>query len=93
MQSGKLVGFGGRTISGHNAKYVNSPATKLFNKSTLLFGYNLARESIYQSKEIIITEGYLDVIMLHQAGFTKYESFSYSITNLIASPPLEHPKQ
>ena len=69
LQSGKLVGFGGRTISGHNAKYVNSPATKLFNKSALLFGYNLARESIYQSKEIIITEGYLDVIMLHQAGF------------------------
>ena len=70
LQSGKLVGFGGRSISGHNAKYVNSPATKLFNKSVLLFGYNLARESIYQSKEIIITEGYLDVIMLHQAGFT-----------------------
>ena len=69
LQSGKLVGVGGRTISGHNAKYVNSPATKLFNKSALLFGYNLARESIYQSKEIIITEGYLDVIMLHQAGF------------------------
>lgn len=70
LQSGKLVGFGGRTISGHNAKYVNSPATKLFNKSALLFGYNLARESIYQSKEIIITEGYLDVVMLHQVGFT-----------------------
>lgn len=70
LQSGKLVGFGGRTISGHNAKYVNSPATKLFNKSALLFGYNLARESIYQSKEIIITEGYLDVVMLHQAEFT-----------------------
>ena len=69
LQSGKLVGFGGRTISGHNAKYVNSPSSKLFNKSALLFGYNLARESIYQSKEIIITEGYLDVIMLHQAGF------------------------
>ena len=46
LQSGKLVGFGGRTISGHNAKYVNSPTTKLFNKSALLFGYNLARESI-----------------------------------------------
>ena len=69
LQSGKLVGFGGRTISGHNAKYVDSPATKLFNKSALLFGYNLERESIYQSKEIIITEGYLDVVMLHQAGF------------------------
>ncbi|WP_024954053.1 DNA primase [Sulfurospirillum arcachonense] len=68
--SGKIVGFGGRTISGHQAKYVNSPQTKLFNKSYLLYGYNFAKESIYQTKSIIITEGYLDVIMLHQAGFT-----------------------
>ena len=68
--SGKIVGFGGRTISGHQAKYVNSPQTKLFNKSYLLYGYNFAKDSIYQNKAIIITEGYLDVIMLHQAGFT-----------------------
>ncbi|MCG3719067.1 DNA primase, partial [Aliarcobacter butzleri] len=67
--NGKLVGFGGRTISGHNAKYVNSPQTKLFNKSKLLYGYNLAKEKIYKTKQIIICEGYLDVIMLHQAGF------------------------
>jgi DNA primase len=65
----KIVGFGGRTISGHNAKYINSPQTKLFNKSRLLYGYNIAKEHIYKSKQIIITEGYLDVIMLHQAGF------------------------
>ncbi|MEA2019465.1 MAG: DNA primase [Campylobacterota bacterium] len=67
--TGNIVGFGGRTISGHNAKYVNSPQTKLFNKSRLLYGYNLAKESIYKQKCIIVTEGYLDVIMLHQAGF------------------------
>ncbi|WP_419765339.1 MAG: DNA primase [Arcobacter sp.] len=67
--SGALVGFGGRTITGHNAKYVNSPQTKIFNKSRLLYGYNLSKEKIYKRKEIIITEGYLDVIMLHQAGF------------------------
>ena len=65
----KIVGFGGRTISGHNAKYVNSPQTKIFNKSRLLYGYNIARDSIYKKNKIIITEGYLDVIMLHQAGF------------------------
>lgn len=68
--SGKIAGFGGRTITGHNAKYVNSPQTKVFNKSRLLYGYNLAKESIYKKSEIIVTEGYLDVIMLHQAGFT-----------------------
>ncbi len=65
----KIVGFGGRTITGHNAKYVNSPQTKLFNKSKLLYGYNLAKENIYKKNNIIVTEGYLDVIMLHQAGF------------------------
>jgi len=67
--SGKLVGFGGRTITGHNAKYVNSPQTKLFNKSKLLYGYHLAKEQIYKKNQIIVCEGYLDVIMLHQAGF------------------------
>ncbi len=67
--SGKLVGFGGRTITGHNAKYVNSPQTKLFNKSRLLYGYHLAKEQIYKKNQIIVCEGYLDVIMLHQAGF------------------------
>lgn len=67
--NGKIVGFGGRTITGHNAKYVNSPQTKIFNKSRLLYGYNIAKENIYKKNRIIITEGYLDVIMLHQAGF------------------------
>jgi len=66
----KIVGFGGRTISGHNAKYINSPQTRVFNKSRLLYGYNIAKESIYKQKTIIVTEGYLDVVMLHQAGFT-----------------------
>jgi DNA primase len=68
--SNRLVGFGGRTLSNHPAKYVNSPQTKHFNKSQLLYGYQLAKENIYKQKTIIITEGYLDVIMLHQAGFT-----------------------
>jgi len=67
--SGKLVGFGGRTITGYNAKYVNSPQTKIFNKSRLLYGYHLAKEAVYKKNEIIVCEGYLDVIMLHQAGF------------------------
>ncbi|MDD2358046.1 MAG: DNA primase [Thiovulaceae bacterium] len=68
--NGTIVGFGGRTIIGHQAKYVNSPQTKLFNKSKLLYAYNFAKDAIYKNRQIIITEGYLDVIMLHQAGFT-----------------------
>ncbi|RUM62890.1 MAG: DNA primase [Sulfurimonas sp.] len=67
--NGSIVGFGGRTISGHQAKYVNSPETPYFNKSRLLYAYHLAKQALYKKQEIIITEGYLDVIMLHQAGF------------------------
>ncbi|MDR1460848.1 MAG: DNA primase [Campylobacteraceae bacterium] len=70
-QSGKIVGFGGRTITNHPSKYVNSPQSKIFNKSRLLYGYHLARESIIKNKKIIICEGYLDVVMLHQAGFNE----------------------
>ncbi len=67
--SGAPVGFGGRTMGDHPAKYINSPQTKLFNKSRLLYGYHLAKEQIYRKKRIIVAEGYMDVIMLHQAGF------------------------
>ncbi len=67
--NGAIVGFGGRTISNHPAKYLNTPQTKLFNKSKLLYGYHIAKDRIFKKKEMIITEGYLDVVMLHQAGF------------------------
>jgi len=67
--NGSIVGFGGRTLGDHPAKYINSPQTKLFNKSKLLYGYHLAKRDIYAKREIIVSEGYLDVIMLHQAGF------------------------
>jgi len=69
--SGTIVGFGGRTITNHPAKYINSPQTKLFNKSRLLYGYHQAKESIYKNKKLIVCEGYLDVVMFHQAGFTE----------------------
>jgi DNA primase len=67
--NGTIVGFGGRTITGHQAKYINSPETPFFNKSRLLYAYHHAKQSIYKTKQMVITEGYLDVIMLHQAGF------------------------
>jgi len=69
--NGSIVGFGGRTLGNHPAKYINSPQTKLFNKSRLLYGYHKAKESIYKNKKLIICEGYLDVISFHQAGFTE----------------------
>ncbi len=67
--SAQVVGFGGRTLKEKAAKYINSPQNKLFDKSNLLYGYHLAKESIYKQKQVIVTEGYLDVILLHQAGF------------------------
>jgi len=69
--NGAIVGFGGRTLSNHPAKYINSPQTKLFNKSRLLYGYHRAKDHIYSNKRLIVCEGYLDVIMFHQAGFTE----------------------
>ena len=66
----KIIAYGGRTISNHPAKYINYENTKLFNKSKTFYGLNFAREKILRKKEVIITEGYMDVIMLHQTGFT-----------------------
>ncbi len=70
-QSGLIVGFGGRTLGSHPAKYINSPQTKLFNKSKLLYGFYKAKDFIYKQKEVIVCEGYFDVIMLHKAGFKR----------------------
>jgi DNA primase len=67
-QSGKIIAFGGRTITNHPAKYINFTNTKIFNKSRTFYGLNFAREHILRKKEVIIVEGYMDVIMLHQAG-------------------------
>ncbi|MDO7253139.1 DNA primase [Helicobacter cappadocius] len=67
--AGKIVGFGGRTTKDNLPKYLNSPQTSQFNKSKLLYGYHIAKEYIYKYEQVIVTEGYLDVIMLHQAGF------------------------
>ena len=68
--SGALVGFGGRTLGDHPAKYINSPQSAFFNKSALLFALGKAREGILKEKTVIVCEGYMDAVMLHQAGFT-----------------------
>ncbi len=63
----KVIGFGGRVMGDGMPKYLNSPETKLFDKSRNLYGLNFAR--ISRKPNIIICEGYMDVIALHQAGF------------------------
>ncbi|MDK2964445.1 MULTISPECIES: DNA primase [Lacrimispora] len=64
----RVIGFGGRVMGSGEPKYLNSPETKLFDKSRNLYGLNYARLS--REKYILICEGYMDVIAMHQAGFT-----------------------
>ena len=66
-QAGKVIGFGGRVLGDGEPKYLNSPETIIFNKSTNLYAFDMARAS--RSKYFILCEGYMDVIALHQAGF------------------------
>lgn len=64
----RVIGFGGRVMGEGSPKYLNSPETKVFDKSRNLYGLNFARTS--REKYLLICEGYMDVIAMHQAGFT-----------------------
>ncbi|MGX7106922.1 DNA primase [Hutsoniella sourekii] len=69
-RKGQIVAFSGRDIDGQSqAKYTNSPQTEIFNKSHLIYNLYQARPAIRQADQVIICEGYMDVIALHQAGF------------------------
>lgn len=63
----KIIGFGGRVMGEGEPKYLNSPETKIFDKSRNLYGLNFAR--ITKKSYLLLCEGYMDVIALHQAGF------------------------
>lgn len=70
-ESGKVVGFGGRRMydeSTDEAKYVNSPETKIYNKSKTLYGLNFAKNAIKQKGFALLVEGYMDLISLYQNG-------------------------
>jgi len=69
--TGRIIGFGGRTLGDDPAKYLNSPATALFDKSVNLFGLNLARQEMAKAGRAIVVEGYTDCMMAHQFGFTE----------------------
>lgn len=64
----RVIGFGGRVMGEAKPKYLNSPETRIFDKSRNLFGLNYAKKG--KRKNMILCEGYMDVIALHQAGFT-----------------------
>ncbi len=71
-ESGRVIAFGGRVMPGTDdkPKYLNSPETPLFSKSRSLFGLDLARQKIVETRTVAVVEGYTDVVMAHQYGAT-----------------------
>lgn len=72
---GRVIGFGGRTLSDEQPKYLNSPETELFDKGKTLFGLDKARAAIAKQDQAVVVEGYFDAIALQAAG----------VTNVVAS--------
>jgi len=68
---GRIIGFGGRALDDSLPKYFNSPETPLFNKGEQLYGLHQARGFLRNKNQVILTEGYLDVITAHQYGFSQ----------------------
>jgi DNA primase len=75
-EQSRIVAFGGRVVPGSNdpAKYLNSPETPLFNKSRCVFGLDLAKQKIVETRTAAVVEGYTDVMMAHQFGATNVVS-------------------
>ena len=68
-ERGAPIGFGGRALSEeHQPKYLNSPATVLYDKSKILYNLDKARQSVYKQQRVLLVEGYMDVLMLYQSG-------------------------
>src|SRR5690606_4232285 len=65
---GGIIGFGGRTLRAEDAKYVNSPEGPLYHKSSALFGLSHAKESVRESRKVILVEGYFDVLACFKVG-------------------------
>lgn len=87
-ESGKVIAFGGRRMDDDNkdeAKYINSPETKIYNKSKTLYGLNFAKTRIKETGYVILVEGYMDLISLYQNGIENVVASSgTSLTNLHA---------
>ncbi len=69
-RSGKVIGFGARSLDGSEPKYLNTPQTSAFDKSRVLYGIDWAGDSMRQSKRAVVVEGYMDVITAQEHGFT-----------------------
>lgn len=75
-ETGRVIAFGGRVMPGSQdpAKYLNSPETPLFLKGKSVFGLDLARQRIVETRTVVVVEGYTDVVMAHQFGATNVVS-------------------
>jgi DNA primase len=75
-EAGRVIAFGGRVMPGSEdpAKYLNSPETPLFSKSRCVFGLDLARQRIVETRTVAVVEGYTDVVMAHQYGVSNVVS-------------------
>ena len=73
---GKVIGFGGRALDDSLPKYLNSPQTPVFDKSSSLYGIDRAKTAIRQNDLAVITEGYMDVLTAHQYGYENVVAFS-----------------
>jgi DNA primase len=75
-ENGRVIAFGGRVMPGSEdpAKYLNSPETPLFSKSRCVFGLDLARQRIVETRTVAVVEGYTDVVMAHQFGVSNVVS-------------------
>src|SRR6266516_1036319 len=65
---GQVIGFGGRALGDNSPKYLNSPQTLLFEKNSVLYALDMAKDAIKQAKQVIIVEGYVDALIAHQYG-------------------------
>ncbi len=81
---GRVIGFGGRVIDQGEPKYMNSPETPLFHKGRELYGLYEARQARGDFKRLVVVEGYMDVVRLHQAGIT------YAVATLGTATTQEH---
>ena len=71
-ESGKVIAFGGRALDPDDkAKYLNSPETKIYRKSNVLYNLNRAKQSVMKLDRIVLVEGYMDAIGAWQAGITE----------------------
>ena len=66
---GRVAGFGARTLDGSDPKYINTPATRVFDKRATLYGLHLAAPAIREKDEAVVVEGYMDTIAAHQHGY------------------------